>query len=269
MNTLSPQIATTISPLVTNPNSTVTLSARLKNESRVSEFPSTYGITPLESINWFAVLSLLVIASIVAVGKYLLISLAALPDSVPTTITFAPKASLTSAVPFATAEVIVTFSFLHLFLGVTNGSIFSAILAITETASIGYFPFADSPESITQSVPSRIALATSFTSALVGLGFLIIESSIWVAVITTFPTALHLSIIIFWATGTSSTGISTPRSPLATMIPSDSSRISSKLSTPSWFSILEIIWTSFPPFSSSTLLTSLTSSAFLINEAAT
>ena len=43
---------------------------------------------------------------------------------------------------------------------------------------------AHSPESITQSEPSRTALATSEASALVGLGALIIDSSIWVAVTT-------------------------------------------------------------------------------------
>ncbi len=62
-----------------------------------------------------------------------------------------------------------------------------AILAIVDTASTGYFPFAVSPESMIASEPSNIALATSDTSALVGLGFLIIDSSIWVAVITGLP----------------------------------------------------------------------------------
>ena len=42
------------------------------------------------------------------------------------------------------------------------------------TASTGYFPMADSPESITQSVPSRIALATSVDSARVGRRFSVI-----------------------------------------------------------------------------------------------
>ena len=59
--------------------------------------------------------------------------------------------------------------------------------AMVFAASTGYFPFADSPESITASVPLYTALATSVTSALVGRGFLIMESSICVAVITSFP----------------------------------------------------------------------------------
>ena len=43
---------------------------------------------------------------------------------------------------------------------------------------------ADSPESITQSVPSRIAFDTSVASARVGSRWLVIDSSIWVAVMT-------------------------------------------------------------------------------------
>ncbi len=52
------------------------------------------------------------------------------------------------------------------------------------TDSTGYLPAAVSPESMTQSVPSRTALATSVTSARVGRGLRIMESSIWVAVMT-------------------------------------------------------------------------------------
>src|SRR3989338_8763181 len=62
-----------------------------------------------------------------------------------------------------------------------------AIFDIILTASAGYCPTDVSPESITASVPSRMALATSDASALVGLGLLIMDSSIWVAVMTTFP----------------------------------------------------------------------------------
>ena len=87
-----------------------------------------------------------------------------------------------------------------------------------------------------------MAFATSETSALVGLGFLIIESSICVAVITGFPATEHFSIIFFCIKGNFAASISTPISPLATMIPSLASMISSILSIPSWFSIFEIIW---------------------------
>src|ERR1041385_4622415 len=57
---------------------------------------------------------------------------------------------------------------------------------ILRTASTGYFPMEVSPESITTSVPSRTAFATSVTSARVGTGLSVIDSSIWVAVITIF-----------------------------------------------------------------------------------
>ena len=49
------------------------------------------------------------------------------------------------------------------------------------------YPLAVSPDSITQSDPSSIALATSLASALVGLGFFTIDSSIWVAQIIGTP----------------------------------------------------------------------------------
>ena len=44
------------------------------------------------------------------------------------------------------------------------------------TASTGYFPAADSADSITASAPSKIAVATSETSARVGTGLAIIET---------------------------------------------------------------------------------------------
>ena len=46
----------------------------------------------------------------------------------------------------------------------------NAVSAIMLTASSGYLPLAVSPESMTQSAPSRTALATSETSARVGRG---------------------------------------------------------------------------------------------------
>ena len=58
-----------------------------------------------------------------------------------------------------------------------------AIDAIIWTASTGCFPTAVSWESITASVPSKIAFATSATSARVGRVEWTIDSSIWVAVI--------------------------------------------------------------------------------------
>ena len=52
-------------------------------------------------------------------------------------------------------------------------------------ALTGYLPTALSAESITASVPSITAFATSETSARVGTGLVIIDSIICVAVITT------------------------------------------------------------------------------------
>ncbi len=62
-------------------------------------------------------------------------------------------------------------------------SVSRATSARVWTASTGKAPTALSCDSITASVPSRIALATSVTSARVGRALLTIDSSIWVAVI--------------------------------------------------------------------------------------
>jgi len=115
-----------------------------------------------------------------------------------------------------------------------------AMRSIIFTASTGYFPAAVSPLSITASVPSMTALATSAASARVGRGFRIIESSIWVAVMTVFPRLLVSRMMRFCTIGTFSAPTSTPRSPRATMAPSAASRISSRFATASGFSILAI-----------------------------
>src|SRR5262249_43984479 len=59
----------------------------------------------------------------------------------------------------------------------------SQIRLIAATVSTGCLPLAVSAESITASVPSSTAFATSDTSARVGTGLEIIDSIIWVAVI--------------------------------------------------------------------------------------
>ena len=97
-----------------------------------------------------------------------------------------------------------------------------------------------SSESIRASVPSRTALATSEASARNGRGLSTIERSIWVAVITGRPARRARSMIFFWIIGTRSGGISTPRSPRATMIPSTASMMGSSRSTAWGFSILAI-----------------------------
>ena len=86
---------------------------------------------------------------------------------------------------------------------------------------------------------------------------------------TLFPKLLHFVIKNFWIGGTSSKGISTPKSPLATMIPSHTSHISSMLSTPLLFSILAMISIFFPPFSFKKLRRSTTSCFLDTKEAAT
>jgi len=53
---------------------------------------------------------------------------------------------------------------------------FAMIRSIARTASTGYWPTAVLRDSITASVPSRIALATSDASARVGRGWWIIDS---------------------------------------------------------------------------------------------
>ena len=116
---------------------------------------------------------------------------------------------------------------------------------IASTARRGYWPAAVSAESMTASVPSRIAFATSLASARVGRGCVIIDSSICVAVITGRPIRLHNEMIRFWASGTSSNGNSTPRSPRATMTPSDARMMLSMFSSAESFSILATTRISF------------------------
>ena len=67
------------------------------------------------------------------------------------------------------------------------------------------------------------------------------ESSIWVAVMTGLPLATHWAIIFFCMRGISVKSISTPMSPRATMTPSATARMSGRLLTPSWFSILAMM----------------------------
>ncbi len=61
----------------------------------------------------------------------------------------------------------------------------------------GYLPIADSAESMRQSVPSRMALATSVLSARVGRRLATMDSSIWVAVMTGLPARLARAISRF------------------------------------------------------------------------
>ena len=73
-----------------------------------------------------------------------------------------------------------------------------------------------------------------------GIGLSIMLSSIWVATITGLAALRVLRTNCFWIGGTACTGSSTPRSPRATMIPSETSRIASNRSSAAGFSILDI-----------------------------
>ena len=66
-------------------------------------------------------------------------------------------------------------------------------------------------------------------------------SSICVATITGLPAARQARVSRFWIGGTCWTGSSTPRSPRATMMPSEASRIAAKALTAAGFSILDMI----------------------------
>ncbi len=98
------------------------------------------------------------------------------------------------------------------------------------TASNGYCPAAVSADSITASAPSNTAVATSEASARVGAGALIMLSSICVATTTGRPSMRAARTMRFCASGTSSGGSSTPRSPRATITASDSARMASRFS---------------------------------------
>ena len=88
------------------------------------------------------------------------------------------------------------------------------------------------------SAPSKTAVATSETSARVGVGAVIIDSSIWVATTTGLPARRAARVICFWMPGTRSSGISTPRSPRATISASAASMMAASRSTACGFSIL-------------------------------
>mmetsp|Transcript_14899 Transcript_14899/g.44919 ORF Transcript_14899/g.44919 Transcript_14899/m.44919 type:complete len:223 (+) Transcript_14899:847-1515(+) len=91
------------------------------------------------------------------------------------------------------------------------------------------------------------------------------DSSICVATMTGLPASRHMLMMRFWMTGTSYGFISTPRSPRATMMPSEYSRISSSTSTACGFSILARIFTLSPTRPRSSAM----SSAFCTKESAT
>ena len=135
------------------------------------------------------------------------------------------------------------------------------------TVSNGYWPAAVSADNITASVPSSTALATSETSARVGIGLVIIDSIICVAVITSLFCARAMRIIRFCRPGTAASPTSTPRSPRATIMASEASIIASRLPMASARSILAIIL-ALPPAFFTKLRANSTSAADLGKEIA-
>jgi hypothetical protein len=111
-------------------------------------------------------------------------------------------------------------------------------------------------------------LATSDTSARVGREFSIIESSICVATITGLAFSRQSCTACFCTSGTWSSGSSTPRSPRATITPSNASTIASSWRTASGFSTLARTGRRMPT-SSMIARTSLTSSGARTNDSAT
>ena len=186
------------------------------------------------------ILGSLATVSIVALGLCLLTIKALMPLLVTTSMAAGPTASTARVArsPIISVKgipLISSCSFLCICSWTT-----APMLFIVMTVSTGYLPTAVSPLSITASAPSRRAFATSLASARVGLGFSVMDSSIWVATMTGLPLWLQASMIFFWSSGTSHGGISMPRSPLATMMPSLASIISLILCTASPCSTLLI-----------------------------
>mmetsp|Transcript_4733 Transcript_4733/g.8099 ORF Transcript_4733/g.8099 Transcript_4733/m.8099 type:complete len:224 (+) Transcript_4733:618-1289(+) len=140
--------------------------------------------------------------------------------------------------------------------------------AMMRTASQGKRPAAVSPDSMTASVPSSTALATSVASARVGRGLQHIDSSICVAVMTGLPARLHLRMICFCAANMCSTRSSIPRSPLAIMTPSVALMMLSSSVMPCWFSIFAMILMYVPPLLSKKSRTVCTSPTVRTNDTA-
>ena len=125
-----------------------------------------------------------------------------------------------------------------------------------------------SADSMTASAPSKIAVATSETSARVGRRCVTIDSSIWVATITGTLAPRACRMISFCMWGTSSSGTSTPRSPRATMTASTVVRMPGRFSRTSCRSSLATMGR-LAPCSWRNLRTSPMSAAERTNEMAT
>ncbi len=222
--------------------------------SSVESAYSVYsGVTPQNRLQRLAVAGSGVTATIGIWGRHLEAMRAVDPDCVKAMIAVARISSAVRAAERLTASAISIVSSgdcrrVRRCRPVLNCSCSAALhmRRIIATVSTGYLPIAVSADSITASVPSKIALATSEASARVGLGLSRIESSIWVAVITGVRVSEHRRMIRFCHTGTSSGATSTPKSPRATMSASATLTISGRCSSASGFSIFPIRGTKRP-----------------------
>ena len=166
------------------------------------------------------------------------------PDSVSATMAFTRKWWAVNSAPYAidwSMRVNVTLRKSASSLLYSDCSASTQMAAIISTVSIGYLPEAVSADVMTASVPSSTALATSDTSARVGTALTIIDSIIWVAVMASLFDARAILIMRFCKAGTAALPTSTAKSPRATMMPSDASRISCRAGMASARSILAII----------------------------
>ncbi len=92
----------------------------------------------------------------------------------------------------------------------SSGSVSTSNRFIICTAPSGSWPTAVSSDSMTASVPSITAFATSVTSARVEAGSSTIDINICVAVITGQPARFAARMMRFWVAGTRSIGIRRP-----------------------------------------------------------
>ena len=153
--------------------------------------PVRNGITPHESDICRRTFSYIVSAPTGHAGRKRLIIRAVCPEFVAVRIALASRSFAVRQQVCVMASLIFASGVMPLswncFQKSMEPSASLTILSIAARASTGYFPAAVSPESMTQLVPSNTAFATSDTSARVGRGLRIMESSICVAVTTGFP----------------------------------------------------------------------------------
>ena len=155
------------------------------------------------------------------------------PRRVITTMPAAPRASAKCAAAVARCCLSVLMASASCRAKPRCRSLASAMAASCRTQRTGYSPTLVSPESMIASAPSYTALATSVTSARVGRGFSIIDSSRWVATTQRLPRRAQVSTRRRCTIGRAAMSVSMPRSPRATITPSAAAVIASALRTPS------------------------------------